>query len=294
MTSQGAHLLRAARDDLEPAEAKVADTLIGAGAQVLGLPVADIASMAGTSQATVVRLAQRLGYRGFRDLRLDLVREAGASSGRTVFEEIGPSDTPESVVKKVAAIATRAIDDTSRLLDAITLTRIVEALGRAPRIEVYGVGSSGIVALDAAAKLRRLALPACSYPDAHQQAQSASLLTHGCVALAFSHSGATRDVVEAASIAGRAGATIVGITSFPLSPLARAADHVLLTGAADEPTDRSGSVSARLAQLYLADVLTVCYSLAHYAASQEALARSGAAVEGRRGVVATRRRGAGS
>lgn len=290
----GARRLRAAREHLQPAEGRVADALIGAGSQVLTLPVAQIADMAGTSQATVVRLAQRLGYRGFRDLRLDLVRDEGAESGRTLFEEIAPTDTPDVVIEKVAAAAVATIEESRRLLDTASVSRVVEALARAPRIEAYGVGASGIVAIDAAAKLRRVGLPAWSYPDAHQQAQSASLLTQGCVALAFSHSGATRDVVDAATIAHNAGATVAAITSFPLSALARVVDHVLLAGAADEPTERSGSTTARLAQLYVTDVLTVCYSLAHYAESQEALARSGAAVEGRRVEFPMRHRGTGS
>ncbi len=260
----------------------MADTLISGGTEVLGLSVARIADMAGTSQTTVVRLAQRLGYDGFRGLRLDLVRDVGSDPGRTVFEEIGPSDTPGAVAGKVAALAAAAIEETRRLLDVDAITGIVDALGRAERVETYGAGASGLVAVDAAAKLRRVGLPAWSYPDAHQQAQSASLLRPGCVAFAFSHSGATRDVVQAASIARGTGALVVAVTSYPLSALARSADHLLLTGASDESTERSGSTGARIAQLYVTDVLTACYSLVHYAASQDALARTSAAVDDRR------------
>jgi DNA-binding MurR/RpiR family transcriptional regulator len=162
------------------------------------------------------------------------------------------------------------------------MSRVVKAISRAPRIEVYGVGASGLAAVDASAKLRRVGLPAWSHPDAHQQAQSASLLGSRCVVLAFSHSGATRDVLTAATLAQEAGAMVVGLTSFPLSPLAQMADEVLLTGAASEPTERSGSTLTRIAQLYIADVLTVCYSLSRPAQSRDALRRTSEAVEDRR------------
>lgn len=273
--------LRAARADLLPAEARVADALLSSGPASLRLPVSELAGLAGTSQATVVRLAQRLGYRGFGDLRIDLARDDGADGARTVFDALTVGDSLDVVADKVAASAAAAISESRALLDTATLARIIERLAAAPRIETYGVGASGLVALDAAAKLRRLGLPAWAYPDTHQQAASASLLSSGCLVLAFSHSGMTRDVVETATIAHDSGAGVVAVTSSPLSALARLADFVLLTGVG-EPIDRSGSTAARLAQLYVTDVVTVGYALGHNAASQAALARTSAAVRTRR------------
>lgn len=280
--------LRAARPDLLPAEARVADALLTAGATALHLPVAELASLAGTSQATVVRLAQRLGYRRFGDLRIDLARADGADATLTVFDAVAAGDSLDVVADKVAASATAAVAQSRALLETPTLARIVDRLARAPRIETYGVGASGLVALDAAAKLRRLGLPAWSYPDPHQQAASASLLADGCLVLAFSHSGATRDVLDAASTARDSGACLVAVTSSPLSPLARLAEHVLLT-AAGEPIDRSGSTAARLAQLFIIDVVTVGYAQAYPTVSQAALARTAAAVRDRRVPIATGR-----
>lgn len=277
-------------EHLKPAERRVAETLLAGDAGVLGVPVATLATMAQVSPATVVRLAQSLGYRSYRELRLDLVRAESAGGGTTLFEAIGDSDTPAVVAEKVALAATATIQASHRLLDMAVVARVVDALAAAPRVEAYGVGAAGIVAADAAAKLRRVGLPAWSHADSHQQAQSASLLTAGCVAIAFSHSGATRDVLHAAAIAREAGAVVAAVTSFPLSPLARAVDHVLLTAGADEPTERSGSTSARLAQIYVTDVLTICYSLAHRAEAQASLARSGAAVEDLRHAPSPKRR----
>lgn len=281
-TGSGAELLQAAREHLNPAEQRAADILIDAEPDFLGLPVARIAEAAGTSQATLIRLAQRLGYRGFRELRLDLVRGTVTGADRTVFEAISAADSPRRVAEKVAGLSMGAIEESCRLLDEDVMSRVVAAISGAPRIEVYGTGASGLAALDTAAKLRRVGLPAWSYPDAHQQAQSASLLNRRCVVLAVSHSGATRDVLRAASLARDVHALVVALTSFPLSPLAKMADECLITGAAAEPTERSGSTLARIAQLYVADVLTVSYSLAHPSQSRNALRRTSSAVEDRR------------
>lgn len=275
----GGGILRAARDHLGPAEAAVADALLAAGSEAFTLSIADIARLAGTSQASVVRLGKKLGYRGFRDLRLDLIRTSATGAGMTVFDEIESTDSVDVIADKVANRATAAINEGRQLLDSRAVAAAVTALERAHRIDVYGIGASGVVAVGTAFMLRRLGLASSSYPDSHQQTQSASLLTDRDVALAFSHSGATLDVVRAAEIAQSAGATVIAVTSFPLSKLAKVADCVLLAGAVSEPTERSGSTLARIAQLYVADVLTVAYSHRHYAETQAALQKSSAAVK---------------
>lgn len=281
-TRGGGDLLQAAREHLHPAERQAADALIGADSTLLALPVARLADLAGVSQATFVRLAQRLGFRTFRELRLELAGDRASAADRTVFESLAPDDTPQQIAEKIATMSTAAIDEGRRLIDADAMARVAAALPRAPRIEAYGVGASGLAALDAAAKLRRVGLPAWSYPDPHQQAQSATLLGKGCVALAFSHSGATQDVLRASAFARRANATVVALTSFPLSPLAVMADELLVTAAATEPTERSGSTLARLSQLYATDVLTAIYSVAQPRKSRDALRRTTEAVDDRR------------
>jgi 6-phospho-3-hexuloisomerase len=68
----------------------------------------------------------------------------------------------------------------------------------------------------------------------------------GHLLLAVSGSGKTDTVVRAAQTATGRGATVAAITASADSPLARAADHVLLIPAA-EKTDRSGAKSGQYA-----------------------------------------------
>jgi 6-phospho-3-hexuloisomerase len=68
----------------------------------------------------------------------------------------------------------------------------------------------------------------------------------GGLLLAVSGSGKTDTVVRAARVAGECGAVVAGITASAESPLADAADHVLLVPA-PEKTDRSGEKSGQYA-----------------------------------------------
>ncbi|WP_339329274.1 MurR/RpiR family transcriptional regulator [Bacillus paralicheniformis] len=74
----------------------------------------------------------------------------------------------------------------------------------------------------------------------------------------FSYSGSTKDTIEVAKKAKEKGARIISITRFVKSPLTTHSDVTLLCGANEGPL-QGGSLSAKIAQLYLLDVLYVEY-----------------------------------
>ena len=61
-------------------------------------------------------------------------------------------------------------------------------------------------------------------------------------------------MLENTAIARERGAKVVLVTRFPNSPGAQLADFVLQCGANESPM-QSGSIAARIAQMYLLDVL---------------------------------------
>ena len=73
---------------LRSAEHRAANYLVSRPDQIAGCNVADVASRAGCSQATVVRLARKLGYEGFPELRADFRNlVAGSGSRRNPDEQ---------------------------------------------------------------------------------------------------------------------------------------------------------------------------------------------------------------
>ena len=79
------------------------------------------------------------------------------------------------------------------------------------RVEFFGVGNSGIVAQDAQHKFFRLGITSIAYSDGHMQVMSASLLGPGDCLVIVSNSGRTRDLMDAADIARKHGATVITI-----------------------------------------------------------------------------------
>lgn len=261
MTADGLVRIRQALPSLRPAEARIAEAVLADPAAVVGKTITELAALVGTSQATVVRFCRAVGYAGYPEFRIDL---AQATSRRAVEQEranvahgeIDPDDTLHDVVTKIAFHEARTIEETARMLDLDALEQVTAAVAQATRIDLFGVGSSGLTAQDLAQKLQRIGLLCFASPDPHVQLQSAALLAEGAVAVGVSHSGLTVETNDALRIARSRGATTVAVTNFPESPLVEHADLVLTT-TARETQFRSGALSSRIAQLALVDFLFV-------------------------------------
>lgn len=282
--------LERALPTLRPAEARVAQTVLDDPDTVVSSTITELAGHADTSQATVVRFCRAVGYAGYPEFRIDL---AQATSRRLVElersgiaqGEINEEDGVEDVISKIAHHEARTIEETARGLDPATLEKAAAAIAAAPRIDVYGVGSSGLAAQDLAMKLQRIGLFAFSSPDPDQQIASSALLKAGCVAIGISHSGTKSATVRALGRAHHEGATTIAITNFPDAPVAEVSDLVLAT-AARETQFRVGAMSSRIAQLAVVDFLFVRTSQLRFGPSLAAITRTYSAVnddfEGRR------------
>lgn len=278
--------VRSLLPSLPPAERRVGQRLVEDPEQVANSTITALAQECGTSETTIIRFCRAIGFSGYPELRLTLATEAGRAQGeghgnRVVGSDIGPGDTLEQVVEKIAYADARAVEETAGQLDATTLASVVDALVAAPKIDIYGVGASAFVAFDFQQKLHRIGLISYAWSDTHIALTSAALLHPGDVAVGISHTGVTADTVDALGQAQRRGATTVALTNFPRSPVSRVADHVLTT-AARETTFRSGATASRLAQLTVVDCMFVGVAQRTFDRTQEALSATREAVRGRR------------
>jgi DNA-binding MurR/RpiR family transcriptional regulator len=272
--------IRTLQPSLTPSEGAVAALTLAHPVEVVGLGIEDLAHRAGVSTATVLRFCQSLGFAGFKDFKIALAVESGRSPA-VLTEEILASDTPFQIARKVFLADMQAIAQTLELLDQRALNQAVRALDAARRIEVYGIGSSAPIAVDAYYRLLRIGLPVSVVTDSHMQAVSASLLRKGDVAFIISHTGRTRETLSAAEKARAAGATVIALTSFQRSPITTIAHVVLLTASA-ETAFRVEAMASRIAHLSVIDALYVALATRRLDDALEALERTGAIIEEKR------------
>jgi len=276
--------VRALTPNLAPAERRVAAAVVQDPAGVAAKTISELAEACRTSGTTVIRFCRAMGFPGYPELRLALAAAAQAGQARgweDIGSDIGPQDTIHEVIKKIAHADARAVEETAAQLNAETLGAVVDAIVRARRIDIYGVGASAFVALDLQQKLHRIERIVYAWPDPHSAVTSAALLKRGDVAIGISHTGMTADTIGSLAEARQQQATTVAITNFPGSSIARVADHVLTT-AARETTFRSGAMASRIAALTVVDCLFVAVAQRNYKQTMRALERTYAAIRARR------------
>jgi len=272
--------LRSVAPALHPAEKRVADYLLQNASAIVGLSITELADQCAVSEATIVRLCQGLGYRGYQELRLILSNDSGVAAS-DIHEEVVPEDTTTELVRKVFNSSGQALQDTLAVLDYDEFDRAVEAVARASSVYFYGVGGSGAIAFDAAHKFLKIGMLAVAHNDPHLQAMSASVMKRGCVAVGISHTGTTVDTIHALTQARESGATTICITSYSRSPITQVADIKLVT-ASRASSLRGEAILARLVELALLDALYVAVSLRRYDKTLESIRRTSQAVAGKR------------
>ena len=255
---------------------KVGELILEDPAAVTHCSAAELGRRTGTSQATVTRFCRAIGLDSYQHLLIELAQERGRGEvsdwgSAEIGPDISPDDSLERVVQVVGSADLRAIQQTIERIDLDALERAAQALAKARRIDVYGVGGSGAVAQETETRLFRIGCQVRGWTEVHGAATSAALLTPADVAIGISHSGATRETLEPFEMAKERGATTVAITTDPRSPLARAAD-VRLISAASETSFRTGSIGGRHSVLMIVDCLYVRVGQVAYQRASSSLA----------------------
>jgi len=219
-------MIRSKYASLSKSHQRIADYILNHSADVMYLSITELAERVQVGEATISRFCWILDLKGFQDLKLNLAQENAFQVGltRVIHEEPGV----DSLTRVIAQRITRVVENTIQTIDEAQIERACELLAAARKIDFYGVASSGAMAVDASQMFLGIGKLTTAYTDPHIQVMSAALLTNQDVAVAFSHSGSTKDTVTALRRARMSGAFTISITSFARSPITQVSDLVLL------------------------------------------------------------------
>jgi RpiR family carbohydrate utilization transcriptional regulator len=254
--------IKASLPSLAPAEQRVAKLCLADPRAFAKLPVSELADRAHVSKPTVVRFCRSVGYDGLSDFKLKLagtVNEGVPFIHRSVDVDDKTSDVMVKVIDNTVAAFLKYRNDASSMAIEKAVNALLESYNAGRQIQFFGVGNSGVVALDAQHKFFRLGINTNAYSDGHMQVMSASILGEGDCVVVISNSGRTRDLMDACDIARKNGATTIVITASG-SPLA-SAGHIHLTADHPEGFDRYSPMVSRLLHLMIIDILATCVAL---------------------------------
>ncbi|WP_044337645.1 MurR/RpiR family transcriptional regulator [Rossellomorea aquimaris] len=236
-------------------EKMIADFIIANPEKIIHSTISGVAEDLGVADATVFRFCKRLGFKGYQAMKISLASDL-VNPIKDIHETINEEDSEGVIAQKVFRSNIRTLEDSSRLLDEEMFTRAVQGLLSARRIEFYGTGGSGFVAMDAHHKFLRTGMTTTAYNDSHMQIISASQLTEEDVIVFISHSGSNKDLMEVLEVAKKNRVKTIAITHFAKSPLSNGVDIPLFT-VSQETEYRSEALASRISQLSIVDALYV-------------------------------------
>ncbi|BCB03088.1 MurR/RpiR family transcriptional regulator [Bacillus sp. KH172YL63] len=236
-------------------EKLIADYIIANPEKIIHSTISGIAEDLGVADATVFRFCKRLGFKGYQAMKISLASDL-VSPIKDIHETLDEHDSNVDIAKKVFRSNMRTLEDSLGILHEETFSQAVQSILHARRVEFYGTGGSGFVAMDAHHKFMRTGMTTTAYNDPHMQLISASQLTNEDVIVFISHSGANRDLLDVLEVAKKNQVTTIAITHFAKTPLSSRIDIPLYT-ISQETEYRSEALASRISQLSIVDALYV-------------------------------------
>ncbi|EJW19990.1 MurR/RpiR family transcriptional regulator [Paenibacillus alvei] len=257
--------IRDMKDSLTPVERIVAEYVLANLEEIPHLSIKNLAQLTKTSDASVLRFCKTMGYSGYRSFIVSISASIGSMDDeqKDQYTDIQPGDDLDTIISNISRNNSKSIEDTLCVIDRKEIARAVQVLRESNRVVFFGIGASGLVAIDGEQKFSRINKMCHAYTDGHSQLTAATLLDKGDVAIFVSNSGDTIEILDTLEIAKKNGACVIAITKYTKSELAENAD-IVLSISTPEVTIRSGAMGSRIAMLTVIDILFAGVASAEY------------------------------
>lgn len=253
-------------------EKKLADYIFSNTTNTQYLSISALAENSGVSEATITRFCKKLALSGYNEFKLALAKAeytADIVEHISIPQPITSEDHLGNICQKLFSSNVASLNETYELLDEQAVRKAVDILAGAERVYCFGHGGSSVVAMEAWARFSTISSHFIHISDSHLQVMAASLATPQDAFLFFSYSGSTRDMKSLLEIARNRKTPVILITHFARSLAASYADVVLLCGYNESPT-QSGSIAAKVGQLFLIECLFYGYFMKNPERSNQA------------------------
>jgi DNA-binding MurR/RpiR family transcriptional regulator len=277
---------------LNPALKKIANYILKSPDKVKSMTIKELSGKCKISEATVTRFVREIELNSFQELKIAIAETLSSStanniqpSEKFVYDDIRANDSVEKIIEKMTFRNIQSIEDTKRLIDKSEIQKAVRAVERSDYITFFAMGASAIAAESGTFRFLRIGKNAVFHKDLSVQAINATGLKKSTLAIGISNSGRSIPTVSALKLAKENGATTISITSFEKSPIVKYADikfFTAATSAALGPAIYHESLLARMAQVYVIDILYAAYAVKNFKYSLTYLEKSWETIQGTR------------
>ncbi len=232
--------IRAERDQMSAIERRIADFLLEEAHLLRDYSSQQLANALKISQSSVVKFSQKLGFKGYPDLKYSIgeaiARGDGAdgNGGNGGGGEPVGEDAHSALAENLWYIKTRAEQETRLINPSTGIDAIAGVIGKAGKVFMIGLGEDGIPARAFAMRLSMLDILTVHHFDTVLMTASIATATKNDVLLVFSEHGQQTNLCKISRQFRERQGNVISVTRHSANPLRAHADHSLLVSAHDE------------------------------------------------------------
>jgi DNA-binding MurR/RpiR family transcriptional regulator len=227
--------IRSERDRMSAVERRIADFILENAQLLRDYSSQQLANALGISQSSVVKFTQKLGFRGYPDLKYSV----GEAIART---EDGDGEAPARADEAAEDVLgatlwqrkSRAEEATRIINDPATMRELVDALDAAGKVFLIGLGEDELHARAFAMRLSLLGIVAIRHVDVGRMAAQVAMSAPGDLLVVFSEHGRQPALVKMARYFREHRGRVVTVTRHTSNPLRALSDIALAVAAHDD------------------------------------------------------------
>ncbi len=208
----------------------------------------------GSSAAAVIRLMKKLGYLNLYEMRSELSTFEATADKYEKDLIIRADDSLSDIIGKLHHLISDGVTQTEGLMNLQNFKQMGKNLRNAETIYLYGIGASGIVADDLYQKLIRINKRVVYNSNPHIQLNTSINATKADVAIIFSYSGDTPEMVAVAESVKKNGTLLIGVTRSNRGYISKICDFVCPIPDMESEI-RLGAIASRYCQFFIADLI---------------------------------------
>lgn len=248
--------------DFSNAESALVEYILAKGTAIEPLTIKEIAEANYVHPSTLIRVAKKLGYKGWLELREEFLAEQ--TYLQTYFEDVDanfPFQTNDglmTIANKIASLERTTIDDTLSPLNHDELQKAKQLLLNAKQIKIFGSNANLLISQDFALKMRRIQKNVVMSQTMGEDAYEAFNSQEDTCAILISYTGENGFIMQIAKILQKQNIPIIALTSIGENTLASFSQAVLRMTTRERLYSKIGNFTINSSICYLLDVLYSC------------------------------------
>lgn len=267
------------------AEQVTVDFLLHYPEKIADLTIQALAKQTFNQPSTIVRLAKKMNFNGWKDLKKAYLEEWAYLSRHFTKTDanlpFNKTDSIMTITKKMASLEQSAISDIYSLLEHQNLAAIKKMLLESNTIRIFSQNANLLISKDFALKMNRIGKQVLHSDIKGEERYEAYTLTPKDCAIFISYTGENKSLLAVNTILKKNNVPTIAITSIGDNTLSRACTCFLPITTREKLYSKIGIFTSNISIIYLLDVLYAIVFSANYDNNLRQLREKGRVVDKR-------------